>query len=98
MKTLLAIVILAGVSHAQVAPPKIDYSQYGSLSRQMTVYNHVRNTLDAQEARRQKDRRRAERKRLAARLRLLRDYQRYSDRYRHDTGSRIVTVRITGRL
>jgi len=47
MEVIIKIIIflaLAAVASAQtrIAPPQPDYSQYGSLSRQMTVYENLR--------------------------------------------------------
>lgn len=59
MKKLLlviaALLITCDLSVAQgrtIAPPTINYSQYGSYSRQLTVYRNVQAQLDADARRR----------------------------------------------
>lgn len=50
IKTLFAIVVLSATSFGQrILPPQPNYSQYGSHSRQMTVYVNSQERLNALE-------------------------------------------------
>ena len=48
MKITLALLTLTAIASAQtkIAPPAINYSQYGSLSRQMAVYENTQLEID----------------------------------------------------
>lgn len=98
LKTLILSLLLAGVANAQstrITPPQVDYSRYGSLSRQMTVYKNVQGRLDAMDLRRERRRAEAAQRRVARRLSLLRSHERALGCYNiYSTTRRVViTVR-----
>jgi len=54
MKKLLGVVLICTTTFAQgakIQPPQPNYKQYGSYSRQMTVYENTQQQLDALELR-----------------------------------------------
>ena len=99
MKFILLFLLLAAPAAAQtrVNVPQIDYSKYGSLSRQMTVFRNVQNRVAYNERRLAAKRAAAQRKRIADRLRLLRHYESNLTRRRTHVGGRRIVV-IVGRV
>lgn len=82
LRILISIILLSSVASAQVALPQPNYAQYGSYSRQMTVYENTQEQFHALELRKYRKFREEVARNTITQYTII---ERRSPRY-HDTG------------